>query len=73
MVSKSNKNFYERIRTLSDVKVTKNVNESTNNSKNLETYTKTDDGNVYGVIRENHKFYIKKSTKQKDFTSQVLN
>lgn len=66
MVSKSNKNFYERIRTLSDVKVTKNVNESTNNSKNLETYTKTDDGNVYGVIRENHKFYIKKSTKQKD-------
>ena len=65
-LSKSNKNFYERIKTLADINTTNNVNESNNKINTLETYLRSDNGDAYGVIKENHNYYIKKSNKKGD-------
>ena len=56
-----NKAFYERMRKLSDIK---SINENKNevSTGTLVETVQAADGSVYGIIKENHKFFIKKST-----------
>ena len=62
----SNKDaFYARLRQLSDIK--NNINENENRGLGtLIDYKRGADNVAYGIIKENHKFYIKKSNKQTD-------
>ena len=62
----SKENFYARVRHLAGVDKSA-VNENKNNGVGtLECFSRTDDGMAYGVVKENHHYYIKKSNKQGD-------
>jgi hypothetical protein len=53
--------FYERLRELSDVNRT-SIKESKNRAiGSLIDYKRSADGIAYGIIKENHKYYIKKA------------
>lgn len=69
----SNENFYKRLRSLSG------INDKINESKGLDTRTlvnfeRSKDGTAYGIVKENHNYFIKKSLvkgdtlKASDFT-----
>jgi hypothetical protein len=58
--------FYERLRTLSEVN---KVSVKESKSRNLGTlidYKRAVDGVAYGIIKENHQYYIKKAGIKKD-------
>ena len=70
MAKPSKDNFQERIKALAFYGTSKNkVNESVNNNATLVEYVRTDDGTAYGIIKENHDYYIKKSNSKKDLDS----
>lgn len=57
--------FYQRMRNLADVKNTSILNESKEKSLGtLVNYKKAIDGINYGIIKENHNYYIKKAGTQ---------
>lgn len=69
----SNENFYKRLRSLSG------ISDKLNESKGLDTRTlvnfeRSKDGTAYGIVKENHNYFIKKSLvkgdalKASDFT-----
>ncbi len=61
----SKDSFYARLRQLSDIKNT--INENKNSGLGtLIDYKRGADKVAYGIIKENHKYYIKKSNNQKD-------
>jgi hypothetical protein len=69
MASNSNKSFYERLQKLSGIE-SNSINESNEiKSVTLVDYVRTNDGTAYGVVKENHNYYVKKSVR----TSENLN
>ena len=70
MAKPSKDNFQERIKALAFYGTSKNkVNESVNNNATLIEYIRTDDGTAYGVVKENHEYFIKKSNNKKELNS----
>jgi len=64
-----NKNefFYKRLRELSDIKNTSVINEDkTIKNSTLVDFQIAEDGIVYGIVKENHDYFIKKSTNSKN-------
>lgn len=58
--------FYQRLRDLSDVK-TGNINENKNRTLGtLIDFKRGADNVAYGIVKENHNYYIKKSNKQSE-------
>jgi hypothetical protein len=50
------------------------INESVSNTRSVVELTKKGpDGNAYAIVRENHEYYIKYSTKTKDLTLEDFN
>ena len=62
--SSNNKAFYERMNKLAGTDK-KNTKANENFTETLIEHTVTDDGTVFGIVKENHYYYIKKS-KQKE-------
>jgi len=65
MAKLSQENFHDRLNFLAGVKKA-NINESNKfSTSTLIDFQKANDGTVYGIVKENHHYYIKKSTNQK--------
>jgi hypothetical protein len=64
----SNENFYKRLQDLTFYKdeSARKVNESVNGIGDLIEYVRTNDGAAYGIVKENHNYYIKKSVTKSD-------
>lgn len=56
-------NFEEQIKRMKDLMGTNSLNERKGSSTNIEYSIEGADGKVYGIIKENTKYYIKTSTK----------
>jgi hypothetical protein len=63
---KSKEAFYERLRTLADTNKTILKESQTRNIGTLIDYKKAADGVTYGIIKENHHYYIKKGGLKQD-------
>lgn len=58
--------YFERLRTLSNID-SKKINESKNRTLGtLVDYKRTNGGIAYGIVKENHNYYIKKGGLKKD-------
>lgn len=57
--------FYQRLRTLAETQKT-TVKESIRNLGSLIDYKRAADGVAYGIIKENHHYYIKKAGTKQD-------
>ena len=69
----SNEIFYKRLRDLGNIKTKTNTTESRSlNNSELIDHVTANDGTVYGIVRESHHYFIKKSTSKNpsvtDFT-----
>lgn len=65
MAKLSQENFHDRLNFLAGVKKA-NINESNKfSTSTLIDFKKANDGTVYGIVKENHHYYIKKSTNPK--------
>jgi len=56
---RSEEAFNARLRQLADIKGTSSLNESRNLGELID-YKRTADGVAYGIVKENHQYYIKK-------------
>ena len=56
----SQENFYKRLNQLAGTNKS-TVNEQNNGSGTLIDYQRSDEGTVYGIVKENHRYFIKKS------------
>jgi len=65
MAKPSQDNFYKRLNQLAGTNKSK-VNEQSNGNGTLIDFQKSDDGAIYGIVKENHRYFIKKSTSQKE-------
>ena len=71
MAKPSKDNFKERMKALAFYGTTKNnVSESTNQIATLVEYVRTEDGTAYGIVKENHNYYIKKSNNKGDLGTE---
>jgi len=61
----SQENFYKRLNQLAGTNKSK-VNEQNNGYGTLIDSEKSDDGTVYGIVKENHRYFIKKSNSQNE-------
>ena len=59
-----------RMRKLMDLN---SISESTNNRSVLELTKKGPDGKVYGIVRENHEYYIKTSSNKENLVAEDFN
>ena len=59
-------NFEEQIKRMKDLMGTNPLNEKKESSTNIEYSTEGADGKIYGIIKENTKYYIKTSTKDNE-------
>jgi hypothetical protein len=57
---------FERMRNLSNLNGTSNINENKNTIGELINFKRASDKIAYGVVRENHDYFVKKSTKQEN-------
>ena len=57
--------FYQRLNSLAEVKKV-SIKESTRNLGSLIDYKRASDGIAYGIIKENHNYYIKKAGLKQD-------
>ncbi len=58
----SNEIFYKRLQDLAGIKTITENQDKTDSTSTLIEYKVANDGLVYGIIKENHNYYIKKST-----------
>ena len=59
----SAENFYKRLNTLAGTNKSK-INEQNKDYGTLIDFQKSNEGTVYGIVKENHLYYIKKSNAQ---------
>lgn len=60
MASDNNENFYKRLKVISGIEPdNKSLNEA--NSRTLIDFERANNGTVYGVVKENHQYFIKKA------------
>ena len=59
----SEKSFYSRLNALAGTNKKSDINESIGNSTLID-FQKSNEGTVYGIVKEEHHYFIKKSNSQ---------
>jgi len=59
----SEKNFYSRLNALAGTDKKSNINENNGNGTLID-FQKSSEGTNYGIVKENHRYFIKKSNSQ---------